>query len=189
MIGKGKFVSGIISILIIWTIFLSGCVMEETKEVIPISALEAWQAIEKDIESEYPDAELTKVFAGTKQGFFVVRPRTWEKEEGELSPILGANDGRADKWQITLYSPSKKLYVFIDVTQYGKSEVSTSITTREYTSTYLLPSNISTGDWKIDSTDAVEIINNETGIKSRPWSITLDYTYISGHGREFGLGD
>jgi hypothetical protein len=109
MMKNKKLVSGILVILVVGLIFTSGCVKEEAREVIPISALEAWKAIEKDIENKYPDAGLIKVFAGSTHMGFPIRPATWEKSEGELSPILGANDGKARKWEITLYSPSKKL--------------------------------------------------------------------------------
>lgn len=177
-----KIVSGTIAVLFFVVIFSSGCITKGVKEVIPISALEAWNLIEKDIKSNYPDARLIEVFAGHKQGLLIVRPTTWEKETGELTPLLGANDGKADKWQITLYSLSDNLYISVEISKFKDSETSMNINTREAVFSPSNSSFINLEEWKIDSTVAVDIINNNTDSKCRPWSITLDKSYISGYG-------
>lgn len=157
------------------------------KPKVPISTLEARAAIEKDVEDKYPDAVLMEVFAGSKAtgGYCEEIP------SGRIVPCPGSkvekisvfqNDGKADGWLFSFYSPSEKLEIEIKVYQLEGSEISSSTHTgKKKTAPLRADLSFDLQSWKIDSTEAAEILKSKFGSECQLWHIKLTKSYTSRH--------
>lgn len=160
------------------------------KPKVPISAFEARAAIEKDIEDKYPDAVLMEVFAGSKTTGGYCK----EMPSGRIVLCPGAkvekisvfqDDGKADGWLFSFYSPSEKLEIEIKVYQLEGSEISSSPRTeKKKTAPLRADLSFDLQSWKIDSTEAAEILKSKFGSECQLWHIKLTKSYTSRHKRE-----
>lgn len=157
------------------------------KPKVPISASEARAAIEEDIKNKYPDAVVMEVFAGSK----VTGGLCKEMPSGRIVPCPGSkvektsvfqNDGKADGWLFSLYSPSEKLEIETKVYRFEGSEISSSTQTEKRKTTPLRADlSFALQSWKIDSTKAVEILKNKIGSGFQLWHIKLTKSYTARH--------
>ena len=132
----GTIVGFIIFILIIGAIFGIIYVIKIPWAVTPLSALEAYPEAERIAKEKYADAHLWKVSAntGTIQkdvsgyGSDTITVKTkWSKNPKPLH-----DDGTAEEWSFSFYSPSEKLDILVNIIKRKSSgKIKGNISTQE----------------------------------------------------------
>lgn len=187
----GTIVGFIIFILIIGAIFGIIYVIKIPWAVTPLSALEAYPEAERIAKEKYAGAHLWKVSANTgtiqqdvssSYGSDTVTVKTkWSKNPRPLH-----DDGTAEEWYFSFYSPSEKLVILVNIIKRKSSgKIKGNISTQEIKLSFSERVGLSKEkieekekelqeirekaifdpkDWKVDSTEAIDKVSDEFSI-------------------------
>lgn len=200
IIEKLKDMSGCLFVILF---FVAIFIIIRLTAVIPFSALEAWPEAEKIAKEKYPGAQLTSVEANTytTETRIVGERKTTYGIEYTYETIKHKNDrplhddGTAEEWFFSFYSPAEKLDINVTVEKrrvtkklsasihkkkiglsradrIGRSEEEIQEKNRELQEKRE-SAIFDSKDWKIDSTEAIEIANPEGSKDFHPYRISL----------------
>jgi len=188
--GIGESIGGlVIWILIIAAIFGIISVIKRPSAITPLSALEALPEAKKIAKEKYPDAQLRNVEANTGEiesqvsGSYGTSDTIEVKTKWNENPKPLHDDGTAEEWYFSFYSPSKKLDVIVNIVKRKSSgDIEGDISTKEVKLSFSQRAGLSKEEiekknkelqegresaifepknWKIDSTKAAKIARSK----------------------------